>query len=280
MASTFSDSEHKSEHKIDRKSLKRPDSFLKSLGGFFEGIFKHNRIFLGILGGAIMLGSIGAFFYSRMETESHRGRTALYLAEKAYEAELKAITPQTPEKSTGPTGKSSDATKGKETDQAKADAEKPVVSVEYKKLDVEAVFPETIQKLKALEEKYGKSRPAYEARLKLGNLYFNHGNYEKALPWYQKAVDTSASKFDKSLALSLVGYAYENLGKGTSAIESFQKAIDLGEKSLRGDLLMAIARCYETVNDVAKARSTYDRILSDLPNTEYAKNAELYKTRL
>ena len=104
--------------------------------------------------------------------------------------------------------------------------------------------------------------------------------FEKAQPWYQKAADTAKGKFEKSLSLSALGYSFENLGKHANAIESFQKALDLGENSLKGDLLLALARCYGSIHDVAKARSTYDRVLSDLPNTEYAKNAELYKNQL
>ena len=147
-------------------------------------------------------------------------------------------------------------------------------------MDVDTHYPEAVKKLKAVDQDFTKTRPAFEARLKLGNLYFNHGNFEKALPWFQKAVDTAPAKLEKALALSAVGYTYENLGKGNTAIQSFQKAIDLGESSVKGELLIAIARCYEEIHDTAKARSTYDQILSELPNTEYAKNAEVYKSQL
>ena len=89
--------------------------------------------------------------------------------------------------------------------------------------------------------------------------------------------------------LELGGFLTRLYVKGDSAIAPedlkkmnavFQKALELGEGSLKGDLLMAIARCQETLHDSSKARSIYDRILSELPNTEYAKAADINKAQL
>src|SRR4051812_21063408 len=92
-----------SDFKLDRKSLKRPDSFLSSISGFFQELFKHNRLFLGLLGGVIILGSIGAFIYHRMENQTQEGLTELYFADKSLEAEIKGLIPpsvaQTPSES-------------------------------------------------------------------------------------------------------------------------------------------------------------------------------------
>ena len=107
-----------------------------------------------------------------------------------------------------------------------------------------------------------------------------HGEFTKALPWYEKASDSAPDSFEKALAFSSLGYVHESLGKPTEALQSFQKALNLGEGSLKGDLLMGVARSYEAVHDSANARSTYDKILTELPNTEYAKSAELFKDQL
>ena len=215
---------------------------MSSVTGFLEGMFSHNRIMLSIVGALIMIGSATAFFLNRSDHQNQNARNALYLAEKKLEADTK--------------------------------------SAGTKKVDVDTHFAESLAQLKKVENDFPRTRPAYEARLRLGNLYFNHSHYEKALPWFEKATQTAPTKLEKALALSAVGYSYENLKKGNAAIQTFQKAIDLGETSIKGELLMAIARCYEAVQDPTKARSTYDQVLSELPNTEYAKSAEVYKSQL
>jgi len=144
---------------------------------------------------------------------------------------------------------------------------------------VDRHFPETVKKFVEVSQNFNGTRAASDAQMKLGALYFDHGDFAKALSWYEKAKD-STSGFERAVALSSVGYSYENLGKPGEAVAVFQKALELGEGSLKGDLLMAIARCQETLHDSSKARSIYDRILSELPNTEYAKAADINKAQL
>ena len=150
----------------------------------------------------------------------------------------------------------------------------------FQKIDVDAKFQNSVKKLTEVQTNWNGTRSAFEARQKLGNLYFHHGEYSKSLPWFEKAFASAPNTFEKAQILSAMGYAQENLGQTDAAIQSYQKAIQLGEGSLKGDLLMAMARCYEFLKDTAKARSTYDQVLVDLPNTEYSKTAELYKGRL
>lgn len=246
---------------LDRKLLKRPDGLTRSIRSFFESIYKHNRAFIGILLGMTVIGGVVAFIVHRLDHASEEGRNALYSAEKALEEETQALN-------------------GKPTPVPSGKGESPKTSealVLFKKLDVDASFPETVKKLKKVDSEHGNTRPAYEARMKLGNLYYDHGDFEKSIPWYEKALNSAPGKFEKAQTLSALGYASENLGKGNAALQSYQKALDLGEASLKGDLLLAMARCYELTHDSAKAKSTYDRIIADLPNTDYAKTAEALK---
>ena len=114
----------------------------------------------------------------------------------------------------------------------------------------------------------------------LGQLYAQHGQPEKATPWFQKGLDAASNSFDKAMAQAALGYINEKIGKHSDALALFEKALNQGEATLKGDLLMAIARCHEGLKDGAKARATYDQIIKQLPNTEYAKNAQLYKDML
>ncbi len=245
---------------LDRKSLKRPDSFLAALSRFFSGLVRNANLFAILIGALFGVGLLTTLLINRMDSKSEKAQNGLYLAEKTLATEMKALTP-----SVG-------------TDSPQGAPKAP--SVDFKRMDVDAQFPKSIQELKAVEESFSHTRAAFDARLKLADLYYNHGDYQKAHAWYEKAVDTAPGNFEKALALSSLGYVKENLGKPAEAIQTYQKAINLGEGSLKGDLLMGIARGYEAVHDTPKARSTYDQILIDLPNTEFSKSAEVLKNQL
>jgi len=263
MSSTFSSSSTT----LDRKALKRPDGFMSALTAAFDKIASRSNIFVIVVAGLLGLGLLGAFFMNRLEARSDSARNALFLATQSMRTELKAISDL-------------EKPKAAPVDDKKTPNTAPDAGVAFKKFDVDAKLPETVKKLKDIDQNFGRTRSAFEARLKLGDLYFNHGEFSKALPWYEKAVGSATGNFEKTLALSSLGYANESLEKPADALQAFQKAVNLGEGSLKGDLLLGVARSYEAVHDSAKARSTYDKILVELPNTEYAKSAEVFKGQL
>ena len=239
------------------------------VSGMFDQLTSKTSVLVGGAAGLIAVGVGIAFFMGRMDSKAQSAKNALYLAEKSLESEMKIVASQEKPAQTTPANTAKD----------KKQPEQSPDAIAYKKLDVDARFPEGVRKLKAIDQDSGGTRAALDAQTKLGSLYYNHGEFSKALPWFEKAAG-SASGFEKATALSSVGYTYENLGKPTEAITYFQKALNLGEASIKGDLLLALGRCYEALHDSAKARSTYDKILSELPNTEYAKSAEIAKSQL
>jgi tetratricopeptide (TPR) repeat protein len=275
MSSTISSS-------ADRKALKRPDSFSASLHGFFDYVANNANVFVAGVAALLLIGLMAAFFINRTGARSEVASDALYLAEKALNIEIKSISdlaqPSTaPATAAKTNGDGSKKTGVGDTEALAAEARE---KLRYQKMDVDAKLPHAVQKLKEVEQSYAGTRPAFEARLKLGDLYYNHGDYSKSLPWFQKAVDSSPGKLEKALALSSLGYTYENLSQHNEAIQAYQKANSLGQPTVKGDLLLGIARCYEALHDSVKARSTYDQILTELPNTEFSKSAELYKNQL
>jgi tetratricopeptide (TPR) repeat protein len=239
--------------RLDRKALKSPDEFISIVRSFFSDIPKHSKVWLGALVVIFLTGLIGAFYMNHSEKREMHARDALFNAQITLDKRLKELAP----------------TQTRGTD-----------AVAQLKIDVDAKLPEVVTELKRIGKEYAGTRAALEANLTLGDLYFDHGEPGKAVPWYQEAVNTTKKDFDRALALYSLGYALENSGKPARAIENFEKAMNLGETVLKGDLLMAIARSYEAMRDIPKARATYDKILSQLPNTEYAKTAETLKAQL
>jgi tetratricopeptide (TPR) repeat protein len=266
MASTFSSAGTS----IDRKSLKRPDGFFTFLSGFFGKLASHSGRFVIIVAVFIGLGLVAGYWINHLNAQDETARNALFLAEKSIEAEMKPLV-EAQKPASSPSAKKKNEAQ---------DAAEAFETVAYQKLDVDSQFPASVKKLTAIDQNFSRTRSAFEARFKLGSLYYNHGEFSKALPWYEKAAQSAPGSFEKSLALASIASTHENLGKAAEAVQVYQKALNLGESALKGELLLGLARSYEALHDTAKARSTYDQILTELPTTEQAKSAELYKSWL
>jgi len=238
----------------------------------FDILAKNSRkVLLSLLGLVLVVGAV-VLVQGKQEGRGEAAKSALFMAQRSLETELKAVA------ATLPQPEKPDAKKAKKPGEAPPAS--PTETAATMKLDVDAKFPSTVQKLSQLDQQFNGTRAAQEARMLLGDLYYRHGHPAKATEWYQKAVQAASSGMDKALAYSAMGYALENSGKAAEAITAFEKAASTGEGSVKGDALLAIARCYETLKDSAKARSTYDQVLSQLPSTEYAKSAEALKSQL
>ena len=237
-----------------------------ALRGFFDSILGHSKGVMISVGVLLGIAVAIALFFQHRDAQAKIGRNALFSAHRTLESELKALVPPAPPA----------ANKGE-----KAPPPPGLESVYFQKLDVDSKFPETVKKLKGIVEQFGSSRAGFDAAVTLADLYFNHGENAKSETWYSKALVLGPpNTFEKAVVLSSLGYVQENSGKLDNAISFFDQAFKLGEASLKGDLLMALARCYEAMHNTVKARSAYEQILTDLPNTEYAKTAELLKAQL
>ena len=261
---------------LDRKTLKREDGFVKTVRGQFDRLSKHTYG-MAALAGIVVLAGVGAtLLYNQRENQSAQGREALFRAQRSVEKALEALAPPPVVPPVAAQAKKDSA-----TDKTPPPAPKPdLAAIAHLKLDVDAKLAEGVKAYQGVIQKYDGTRPAVEARIALADLYYNHGEPAKAVPLYQAAADHSSGTFERALAFSSVGYAQENAGKPKEAQQAYEKALNLGETSLKGDLLLAMARCYQALNDNAKARTTYDQISSQLPNTEYAKKAESLKADL
>lgn len=235
---------------------------------FFDGLA--NRPGLVIAGVIVIVvataGTVGYINHSESQTEASNG--AFFEAQKALDQELKdwarSVTPSPSPSVAG-----------------KAPPPPNPGDVDYLKTDVATRFPLALQKFQGVIARYPGTRAAFEAEMALGSLYYDHGEPEKAIPWYEKATKIAPTGYDRALAFSSLGYARENAGRPQDALTAYQKALSLAKAGInRGDLLLSVARCYELLKDPSKARSTYDQITSQMPNTEQAKTAELLRSRL
>ena len=266
---------------VSKNPLKRPDGFVLTVRKFFDEAGKHSQGVIAIVVGLVVIAAGGGFWLNHHEAKSAQGRDALYKAKQGLEKELTAFATATapktvPVEKAAPLGKDGKAGK----DAPKPPATPTAESVAYKKAEVDTQFPKSVSALKKAALDFSGTRPGFEAQISLGDLYLDHGDAPKAIPFYEKAVDMAPGKHEKAVALYSLGFAGESAGKYAEAIKAFDKSLSTADIGLNGDILQGMARSYEQLHDTANARSTYDKIISQLPNTPYAKNAEAFKAQL
>jgi tetratricopeptide (TPR) repeat protein len=145
--------------------------------------------------------------------------------------------------------------------------------------DASTVFPESIQSYQKIIRDFSGTLAAFEAQLKLGDLYQEKGPIHLAIASYEAAVQSAPKKWERLLALYSLGYAYEANKEYPKAIEQFRKAMDLKE-GMKGELMLALARNQILAGAPDQAKKTYEQMMSELANTPYAKEAEIRKERL
>jgi predicted negative regulator of RcsB-dependent stress response len=146
--------------------------------------------------------------------------------------------------------------------------------------DWEKTASKELQAVSDVAKKYSGTQAGYEAYLLIGDTYFDHGNSSRAAEEYKQAVGAAPNRTMKLLAQHSYAYALENAKNYDGAIDALRQIVNSGDKALRGDALMALARNYELKGDKTKAIEQYDLISKDFPNSELGKNAEVAKSRL
>ncbi len=130
-----------------------------------------------------------------------------------------------------------------------------------------------ISKFSIAEEKLTKS---YN---NLGLAYNNKGDYEKAIEYYQKALEIEESKLgrdhpDTALSYINLGTAYSNEGDYGKAIENYQKALEITESKLGKDH-PDTAASYNNLGTAYLYKGDYNKAI------EYHKKAlEIRESRL
>jgi predicted negative regulator of RcsB-dependent stress response len=114
-----------------------------------------------------------------------------------------------------------------------------------------------------LIDKYPHSWSARMAHYHLGNIYYNLGEFDKAITDYKKFVSSriSDSAGIKFFALTSTGYCYEAKKDFKSALEYFEKAQESKNAGFESVGFSNIARIYEQMNDKKNALENYKKAL-------------------
>lgn len=227
---------------LDRKELKRPDAFMERANEAFRFINENSKAFLGMIALLFALG-LGVAFYSNIrEQKSEEANSAFFTARKSLAASLEKLPKAAPDWATT----------------AKGD----------------------LEKVEKVARDYKGTRASFEAYLLLGDTYLERGDTAKAIEHFKAAADTGRPKAVKAQAHHALAYAYENGKQYDAAIDSLRQVVAAGDKSLKGDALMALGRNYELKGDKPKAMEQYDLVMKEYAGTPLAKAAESQKAQL
>jgi tetratricopeptide (TPR) repeat protein len=149
-----------------------------------------------------------------------------------------------------------------------AEADKLTESAE-KKEEAKALYEKIIRE-------YSLSRGSLYAYLALGHLYFAEGEYDRAIQSYKVPVDDAGKSTDlHEVALMSLAYAYQRKGECEKTIDTTQEMLANPQGKLHYEALLTQGRCYETLENYAKALESYEKVQQDFP--QLALRIELEK---
>ena len=114
----------------------------------------------------------------------------------------------------------------------------------------------------------------FEASVKLGNLYLDHGQVEKAVPALKSTIGFAKTNFQKASAFYLLGSAQERANQLKEAIESYQQSISQGVDAIKGEAMLGTVRVELKLNDKEKAKLFVEKLNKELPGSKTAQEAE------
>lgn len=120
-----------------------------------------------------------------------------------------------------------------------------------------------------VSSKYPNSQASLLAYYRVGNMFFERGDIDKAINSYNEFLKRSSEDNDiKTLTYTGLGYCYEAKKDYKNALISFEKALATKEgKNFAGMTNRNIARIYEQMNEREKALEYYKKALTNTTDT-------------
>jgi tetratricopeptide (TPR) repeat protein len=129
-----------------------------------------------------------------------------------------------------------------------------------------ANYSMAMAKLEEVEQRYRSTTVATNALMDLGNIYFQEGDYQKAIICYTdflQRTDVSHPLYDQ--ALESLGETYEAKGSWQEALEVYQRLASEGASVYQAQAQLYLGRVYEAMGDKQKAMTHYDNYLNENP---------------
>ncbi|NCN26145.1 tetratricopeptide repeat protein [bacterium] len=137
--------------------------------------------------------------------------------------------------------------------------------------------PEVKQQYRELLEqvvsKYPSAEAGHLARLRLARVNIVDGNVSEAEELLAAVKSKASEDFIKAHSLQLLGVIYENQNKLDDALSAFDQIVSLKKAPFKPLAMLSKARVLKALNRGDEAKSVYEKVTSDFPNTIYEKQA-------
>ena len=110
--------------------------------------------------------------------------------------------------------------------------------------------------VKTLEEHAAQNPRDPEPRLKLANYLYDQQQWQRAIEWYQKAVELDPKNVN---ARTDMGTAYFNLGRPADALREYRQSLEI-DPTHQPTMFNLIVVHLDGLHDVAAAQQAWDRL--------------------
>jgi tetratricopeptide (TPR) repeat protein len=128
-------------------------------------------------------------------------------------------------------------------------------------------------------DSYSGTKAANLSNYYAGVSYLNLGQFDAALD-YMKSF-SPAGQVGPVMKFGVLGDIYSELDQMDSAMSNYKKAINSGENEvLTAYYLKKLGMLHEKNGNMAEAKSSYEQVKADFPNSPYASDIDKYITRV
>jgi tetratricopeptide (TPR) repeat protein len=136
-------------------------------------------------------------------------------------------------------------------------------------------LPLARSELAKLVADYSGTNAAEEGRLLLANVWLVQGQPQQAVTVLQEHAGSAARPY-RAQAYSLLGAAYENMGRTREAAQAYENGSDAARLDfLKAQLLDDAGRAWTTAGDTTKALADYRRVVKDFSKEAGATEARV-----
>jgi tetratricopeptide (TPR) repeat protein len=235
--------------KVSRKDLKQPDEFVSFWVRVIEYAQLHSReIIIGIASVVVLSLLIGAWTTYAKKKEMTASRLV---------AQAQSLwKPSTPE---GMGGQAGIVRPGKDPE------------AENRAREI----------LEDVADNYNRTSASPVARILLGQIYYEKGDYDKAIGTYEEVLKGKTRKAELT-ALAWEGLAYSHEAKEdfTEALGCYEELAQMTLTNVQGWAYMGQARCYEKLKEYEKALDAYRALLAEQPQHPRAPEARATIARI
>ena len=146
------------------------------------------------------------------------------------------------------------------------------------KINIEQKLVKTFGSLnEMINAKAETNQVLFQASMQLAGLYLDHpaeGSSEKGMAVLKKAVEFAKSDFQKVSAFFLLSGVQEQMGMLKEAEETLKTALNAGNESMKGELMLSLVRVSVKVKNTTQAKAYSEKLNKEAPGTRAAQEAQ------